>query len=455
MRIAPRWITLAVLLTMMGPARGADDAAPARPNIVVILADDLGPADLGGAVAPTPNLDRMSREGMRFDRYYSASPICSPSRCGQITGQFPARWRITSFLQTRAGNKACGQADFLDPAAPSLPRTLKASGYRTAHVGKWHLGGGRDVVDPPKFAAYGYDLGLGTWESPEPAPDITAGDWIWSEKDPVPRWERTRWMVDKTLDFLRAKPDQPAFVNLWLDDPHTPWVPSAEDVKRNEKGGVAGKGDTLPRLKGVMVEVDRQVGRLLDALRDRKDGRPTIVLFLSDNGPLPPFPNQKRTDGLRGSKLSLYEGGIRLPFFAWSPSLIPAGKTDTVLHAVDLFPTLCKVAAAPLPEGFAPDGQDRSEALFGRPTPDRTRPLFWEYGRSPTGFGYPGIPTNKSPNLATIEGRWKLLINADGTGAELYDVYADPRETTNRAADHPDEVKRLSDAVLAWRRAMP
>jgi arylsulfatase A-like enzyme len=161
-------ILIALLALLSGPAFAAD-----KPNIIFILADDMGLGDVGcygGTVAPTPQLDRLAREGTRFTRYYSASPICSPSRCGLITGQFPARWNITSYLQTRAGNRQCGQADFLDPKAPSLPRLLQATGYANAHIGKWHLGGGRDVADAPKFAAYGYDLGHGTYESPEPAP---------------------------------------------------------------------------------------------------------------------------------------------------------------------------------------------------------------------------------------------------------------------------------------------
>jgi arylsulfatase A-like enzyme len=431
-------------------------AAP-QPNVVLVLADDLGPGDLScyGGPTPTPSLDRMAKEGVRLTRYYAAAPICSPSRCGLVTGQFPGRWRITSFLQTRAGNRGCEQTDFLEPKAPSLLRALKAAGYKTAHVGKWHLGGGRDVEDPPKFAAYGYDVGFGTYESPEPHPDITARNWIWSADDKVKRWERTGWMVDRTLDFLNANPAAPCFVNLWLDDPHTPWVPSAADQQPGKGGRTVGKGDTQERLAKVLAEMDRQVGRLLDAVRARKADRPTVVLFLSDNGPLPTFAG-KRTVGLRGSKLSLYEGGTRVPFIAWCPGLIPAGVTNdtTVLTGVDLFPTLCRLCGAKLPDGYESDGEDLSDALLGK-TPTRVRPVFWEYGRNDTAFAYPGRKGDRSPNVAVRDGNWKLLVNADGTGAELYDVTADPKETTNRAAAEPSVARRLTDAALRWRKSLP
>src|SRR5512135_1570094 len=134
-------ICLVALLTLPA-AIGADQ--PARPNIIFVLTDDFGYGDLasyGGAFVPTPNLDRMAREGIRFTQFYVASPICSPSRTGCTTGMFPARWKITSFLQTRKGNAACDQADFLDPQAPSVARVLKSAGYATAHFGKWHMGG--------------------------------------------------------------------------------------------------------------------------------------------------------------------------------------------------------------------------------------------------------------------------------------------------------------------------
>ena len=420
------------------PAAAAD-----KPNIVFVLADDLGPGDLGcygGKIAPTPNLDRMAREGIRFTRYYSAAPVCSPSRCGLLTGMFPARWQITSYLQTRAGNTGCEQADFLDPAAPSLPRALLSAGYATAHIGKWHLGGGRDVTNAPPFAAYGYDEGVGTYESPQPHPDITATTWIWSPKDKVKRWQRTAFFVDKTLDFLARHKSQPCFVNLWIDDPHTPWVPGDDALP---------KGDTRERLARVLVENDRQIGRLMDALPAN-----TFLLFASDNGPLPTF-EAKRTGSLRGSKISLYEGGVRMPFIArWSGN-IPAGRVDdeTVLSAVDMLPTLCAIADAKAPEKFTLDGEDLSGAVLGKPT-KRRRPLLWEYGRNEKFFKYPK-GTDRSPNLAILDGKWKLLIDADGSGAELYDLSHDSKETRNLVDVDTDIARRLSEKAIAWRKSLP
>jgi len=173
------------------PVSVAAAGEAARPSIILILTDDMGygdPGCYGGGFAPTPNIDRMARDGIRFTQFYVGSPICSPSRTALLTGMYPGRWSITSYLQTRKGNRACGQADFLDPKAPSLARALRAAGYATGHFGKWHLGGGRDVTNAPPLQAYGFDECVSTWESPDPHPDITATNWIWSAQDKVKRW---------------------------------------------------------------------------------------------------------------------------------------------------------------------------------------------------------------------------------------------------------------------------
>lgn len=447
MRRAARWILASLL---MGPAAApAAAAAPsaAKPNIVFILADDLGRGDLGcygGRQAPTPRLDRLAQEGTRFEQYYSASPICSPSRAGLLTGMFPARWNITSFLQTRAGNRACEAADFLDPKAPSLARALKAAGYATAHFGKWHLGGGRDVTNAPKFAAYGFDEHAGTWEGPEPHPDITGGHWIWGPDDKVKRWNRTAFFVDRAVDFLKRHPAQPCFVQIWPDDVHTPWVPDDH----------APKGDTPANFRPVLREMDTQLGRFFDAVRELGIDDHTIILFASDNGALPTFKGA-RAGGFRGSKLSLYEGGIRLPLLVRWPGRVPAGRVDdaTLFGAVDLFPSLCALAGASLPEGVSLDGEDLSGALFGRPVA-RKRPLFWEYGRNERSFKYPE-GRDRSPHLAVREGAWKLLVNRDGTGAELYELGSDAAEAVNVAGANPAIARSLKDKVLAWRGSLP
>ncbi len=452
--------TLAVLLhlSLLFCGNGLFSAGPAaRPNIIFVLTDDFGWGDLGsfgGAFVPTPNLDRMAREGIRLTQFYVASPICSPSRTGCTTGMFPARWRITSYLQTRKGNAACGQADFLDPQAPSLARLLKASGYATAHIGKWHMGGGRDVTNAPSILEYGFDECVSTWESPNPHPDITATNWIWSPQDKVKRWDRTAFFVDQTLDFLRRHPRQPCYVNLWPDDTHTPFVPSPA---MKDKHGGGNNNNAEANFKGVLEEYDRQMGRLFDGLKQLGIATNTLVLFTGDNGPLPTY-EHRRTGGLRGSKLSLYEGGIREPLLVWWPGHAPAERVNqrTVFTTVDLLPSLCKIAGAAIPGPVAAklDGEDLSAAFSGG-VPARAKPVFWEYGRNTNAFAYPRPPRDRSPNIAVRDGDWKLLIHADGSGAELYNVVADPKETKNLAAQEPRRVKQLSEQALAWRRALP
>ena len=445
----PNWLPLLLLWVLP-----LDQAFPAsHPNIIFLLTDEMGYADIGcygGKFVPTPNIDQLARQGTKFTQFYVAAPVCSPSRVGYLTGMFPARWRITNFLQTRAGNRASEQVDFLDTNAPSIGRVLKAAGYATGHFGKWHMGGGRDVTNAPPFRAYGFDEHAGTWESPEPDPEITATNWIWSSSDKVKRWNRTAYFVDQTLDFLRRHQGQPCYVDLWPDDVHTPWVPESSTRDAHPRAHYENEAN----FKAVLAEYDVQVGRLLAGLKDLGLETNTILIFASDNGPLPTL-GGRRTGGLRGAKDSLYEGGTREPLLVYWPGQVPAGRVDaqTVICGVDFLPMFSRLAHAPLPAQSL-DGEDMTQAFFGH-TLNRQHPLFWEYGRNET-FGYPmETPRERSPNVAVRDGRWKLLVNADGSDAQLYDLAADEHETTNVAEQHPDVAKRLKDEALRWRKSLP
>jgi arylsulfatase A-like enzyme len=234
---------------------------------------------------------------------------------------------------------------------------------------------------------------------------------------------------------------------------HTPWVPSQGRLAEYPEGP-SGPEDKRS-FSAVLDEYDRQIGRLLAGLKELGLEDKTILIFSSDNGPLPSF-KHARTAGFRGSKDSLYEGGIREPFIVRWPGHVAAGRFDekTVIHGADLFPTLCAFAGATLPAGVPFDGEDMSPAILGKEQ-TRQRPIFWEYGRNNNkAFGYPG-GKDRSPNVAMREGKWKLLVNADGSDCQLYDLDTDPNETTDIAATQPDVTARLKQMTLDWRKSLP
>lgn len=424
------------------------------PNIIFILTDDMGFGDIGtygGKFNPTPNLDRMAQEGIQFNQYYSASPISSPSRAGLITGKHPGTWNITSYLQTREGNRNAEMVDFLTTDAPTLPRTMKNGGYRTAHIGKWHLGGGRDVYNAPPFSAYGYDEYCSTYESPQADRLLTATDWIWSPQDSIKRWNRTAYFVDKTLDFLKRHNGEPCFVNLWPDDMHDPWVGNIEEQQEVPKDYQSEKN-----FRTVLIEYDRQIGRLLQGIKELNLDNNTIVIFTSDNGPAPSF-RGSRAGSMRGCKASLFEGGIHMPFIVWdAKGTLPEGHIDqtSVVSALDMFESLCTLAGVELPEGYKSDGMDMSKALLGQPQ-QRTIPLFWEYRRNDSRAFPRPYDQDVSPNVAVREGDWKLLINADGSNVMLFNLCENLRETIEMSEKYPEITQRLKKKALKWRHALP
>jgi len=447
---------LASLILMVGLNASAQKkiVKTKAPNVIIILTDDMGFSDVGafgGKFVPTPNIDRIAKNGLKLTQYYSAAPICSPSRAGMLTGMYPGRWNFCTYLDNKKHNKDAQQADFLDPKAPSMARLFKQAGYATGHFGKWHMGGGRDVKDAPGFEQYGYDAHSSTYESPDPDPAITATNWIWSDQDSIKRYDRTRYFVDKTLAFFKAHQNQPCFVNLWPDDVHTPWVPRKET---EYTGQYPMNPQEEAAFKLVLKEYDKQIGRLLDGLSELGADQNTIIIFTSDNGPLPSFKGS-RAEGLMGSKLSLYEGGVRMPFLISWPGRIESGKTDSLslVTAIDLLPSLSKMAGISLPEAYQGDGTDRSSVLTGQPSP-RDKEMCWEYGRNDIAYKYPR-PVDKSPNLAIREGEWKLLMNSNDTDVQLYNIEKDKKETTNLAAGEAKIADHLKTKLLKWWKSLP
>ena len=427
-----------------------------RPNFVFILADDMGWGDLpsfghrsqvayGGWVVrgelKMPNLDRMSRRGIRFTQCYVASPVCSASRCGFLTGQFPNRLGIHDYLASHEFNQKRGMPDFLDPNTPSVTRLLQKAGYATGHFGKWHLSGERDAKSP-KPEAYGIDK----YDDGIHAPDG--------------RVRSSEVIADETIEFIEKHKDSPFYINTWVYDPHSPLRPT-EEMMAPYKGLAPGwenhKG-SLQVYYGVLTNLDKQIGRILDKLDQLGLSENTVVVFSSDNGPensIIPFTSHyggaASTGPFRGVKRSLYEGGIRLPLIVQWPGKTPAGKVDdaTVFGGVDFLPTVCHLAGVKLSAGMTLDGENLSGALLGKPA-TRQKPLMWEW-RGPV---Y-GSVLDSAPMLAIREGKWKLLMNPDRSRVELYDIPGDPSEVDNLADREPAVVKRLSNQVLTWQKTLP
>ncbi len=418
---------LTAILVLTSSLFGADRGS--RPNLVFILADDLGINDLGcygRKDQQTPHLDKLAREGMRFTAAYAAQSVCSPTRAALMTGKAPARLHLTTFLPGRGDAPS---QKLLHPKitmqlpleGKTLAEYLKELGYTSACMGKWHLGGqgfgpknqGFDVVHAGK---------------PNTTPSATEGGK--GEYDLTAQAEK----------FITDNKDRPFFLYLAHNNPHIPLAAKPELVKKY-------KDSFNPLYAAVVNTLDDTVGRVLAKLDDLKLAENTIVVFTSDNGGLhvPEMQNTPATHNTpyRAGKGFLYEGGIRIPLIVRWPGQVAAGKVvDTPVITTDWLPTFLELCGGKVPAGL--DGVSLAGLLQGKELAPRA--LYWH------------IPhyTNQGsrPSGAVRAGNWKLIEHYEDGKQELFDLASDPGEAHDLAAKSPEKVKELHTQLVAWKKAV-
>ena len=436
-----------------------------RPNIILLLADDLGYADLSCFNSPavkTPNLDKLADDGMKFTKFYAASAVCSPTRASILTGRYPLRFGITKHFNDRN--------QWLPESATTVAELLKAAGYNTAHVGKWHLGGlhvdenGTRLDDQPGPRQHGFDYYQTQVEQQplrggmqkkkilfrEGGTALLRNDQRVTKDDPY----YTKHFTDANGDFAMemvekfSKEDKPFFLNMWWLVPHTPYEPAPEPHWSHT--AAEGISDNQHRFRSMVEHMDAKVGQILAKLDELGIADNTIVLFTSDNGAA----YEGHIGDLKGGKTDLHEGGIRVPMIVRWPAAIKAGQnTETFGHSTDLLPTFCEAAGVDLPTEMPLDGLSLLPYFKGGtpPTAEERGTTLWQLNL----YKHLQRPYPKPKPYATevaMQGNWKLLAR-DGEPVELFDVGADPNEKQNLIEEYPELVKTMTAEVDAFLKA--
>lgn len=453
-------LAVGLLLAGWGSATPVRAGEP-RPNIVLMLADDLGWSDLGcyGAdLHETPHLDRLAREGVRFTQAYAMS-VCSPTRAALLTGRHAARLNLTVWREAAVNRDADAsrtQRALLPPAtATDLPHpettlaeVLRAAGYRTFHVGKWHLGA---ADHSPETQGFDVNVGGTHWGAPVTYFWPFSGTNSAGEYRQVPGLgpgrageELTDRLTDEALRLIDGAGERPFFLNLWLHSPHTPVEGKPALVEHFRRRLRPGLRHQNPDYAAMVRTLDDNVGRVLARLDARRLARRTLVIFTSDNGGYnQPFRGRAVTDNfpLRSGKGSLYEGGIRVPLIIRMPGLTPGGSVcaEPVI-CMDFFPTIGELA------GVAGD-----TAVDGLSLVPLLRHPAASLGREALCFHYPHYYPATSPVSAVRAGDWKLLEYFEGGRVELYQLHDDPSEQRNLASAEPGRAAELHRRLQRWR----
>ena len=417
-------------------------AADQPPNLILILADDLGWADLacyGNRYNETPRIDQLAREGTRFTQAY-AGPVCSPTRANIQTGQDQARYGITQHIP---GHRR-PYARLIDPSVPlQLPleavtaaERLGAAGYRTGYFGKWHLG------------EAGFSPAEQGWQQVVAAKGHLTSPGVSGRRSP----ERTaKFLTDQAIDFIQKNQTQPFFIQVAHYAVHIPLTATPEDLARFQAKPPAAGYPSRPEYAALLSELDTSVGRLVDEVDRLGLSGQTLIVFVSDNGGLENEQNGTIVTSnapLRSEKGTLYEGGIRVPAIARWPGRIPAGAIiDEPIITQDLHPTFTSLAGVKLPADVVLDGRDLSPLLLNPPSVGHhpsPRDLFWH------------LPHyhHSTPASAIRSGHWKLIEFLENGHTELYNLTQDIGETTNLAAAQPDQVTELVTKLHAWRQSV-
>ncbi|MFS8616907.1 MAG: sulfatase [Solitalea sp.] len=442
-----------------------------RPNILFILADDLGYYDLscmGSAFYETPNIDRIAGDGAVFTQGYAACQVCSPSRASIMTGQFPARHGITDWIGAPVGEEWRKNNRFnkllppdyvreLPAAVTTLPEAMKAAGYRTFFAGKWHLGSKGSWPED-----HGFDVNIGGWDSGGPSGGYYSP---WNN----PKLENRREgenlsmrLARETVQFLEenspARTGQPVFAFLSFYAVHGPIQTTREkwEKYRNKADsmGIAPTGFEMgrylpirqvqdnPVYAGLVSTMDDAVGLVLDALDRLGLSENTIVVFTSDNGGVSAGDSfSTAVLPFRGGKGYQFEGGIREPYFIKVPGLTDGKKViETPVTGTDFYPTLLELAGQPLLPEEHRDGVSLVPLLRGETLADR--PLIWHYPH----YGNQG----GEPSSIIRMGDWKLIHYYEDGRNELYHLGRDPYETHDAAADNPEKVKELHETLFNY-----
>lgn len=415
---------LAALLSLAACQLRPLPAESSRPNIVIIVADDLGYGDLSSYSGPirTPTIDSLAAGGLRFTDFHSNGTMCTPTRAALLTGRYPQRAGLTDALSASA---TIGLA----PGEITIADTLKRAGYRTALVGKWHLGH-LPAYQPEQHgfdAFYGFLTGeidyvnhLDIFGSP---------DWWRNTATVHDESHSTTLITREARRFIRHNAQHPFFLYVAYQAPHVPYQAPGDGPIRIP-GQRKGEPEGDPARYPAMVQaLDDGIGAIMRTLRETGLEEDTLVLFLSDNGAFGPGSNRP----LRGVKSEVYEGGHRVPAIAFWPGHIAPATSDATVATMDVFPTLLDLTATAVPEDRRPDGESLRPLLAGEKDSLPARRLFWMYRGA----------------AAAREGRWKLT-DIDGA-TSLFDLGTDLGETTNVAAIHPDIVARLTAALQSWK----